>query len=202
MQGTIAVGICDRQFSAGFISLGIRLFVVLQTGIPVAAGQCVVAVQFDAGIAAAGHIHSGLACRAGVDLNIFQSDLGRRTFVGFDGDRVPRACARARASDCDFAVWVLIISVEIAVIFLFSLIHNPLADEIAVFFSVNFNGAFGDIIRTGKSRKGHAGHHGTGESEGCDPLCGNAGRGRCLFLAERHRNMPQDAHGESAIRDH
>ena len=28
-QGTIAVGICDRQFSAGFISLGIRLFVVL-----------------------------------------------------------------------------------------------------------------------------------------------------------------------------
>ena len=31
-QGTIAVGIGDRQFSAGFLSLGISLFVVLQTG--------------------------------------------------------------------------------------------------------------------------------------------------------------------------
>ena len=61
-QGTIAVGIGDGQFSAGFISLSISLFIVLQTGIPVAAGQCVVAVQFDVGIAAAGHIHSGLAC--------------------------------------------------------------------------------------------------------------------------------------------
>ena len=31
-QGTIAVGIGDRQFSAGFLSLGISLFVVFQTG--------------------------------------------------------------------------------------------------------------------------------------------------------------------------
>ena len=61
-QGTIAVGIGDGQFSAGFISLSISLFIVLQTGIPVAAGQCVVAVQFDVRIAAAGHFHSGPVC--------------------------------------------------------------------------------------------------------------------------------------------
>ena len=201
-QGTIAVGICDRQFSAGFISLGIRLFVVLQTGIPVAAGQCVITVQFDVGIAAACHFHSGLACRAGVDLHILQGDIGCLVFVCVDGDRVPRACA----GDGNVVVCVLICSVEtstaVAVIFLLFPIHKPLGDEIAVFRSVDINGAIDDIIRTSKSRKGYAGHHGTGESEGCDPLCGNAGRGRCLFLAERHRNMPQDAHGESAIRDH
>ena len=206
-QGTIAVGIGDRQFSAGFISLGISLFVVFQTGMLVAAGQCVVTVQFDVGIAAAGHFHSGPVCRAGVDLHIFQGDIGRLALVCIDGDRVPRACARARVRviDGDVVVCVLIRSVEtstaVAVIFRTILIE-PLGDEIAAFFSVNFNGAVGDIIRTGKSRKGHAGHHGTGESEGCDPLCRNAGRGRCLFLAEKHRNMPQDAHGESAIRDH
>ena len=168
----------------------------------VAAGQCVVTLQFDVGIAAAGHIHSGLACRAGVDLHIIQSDIGRLVFVCIDGDRVPRACA----GDGNVVVCVLICSVEtstaVAVIFLLFPIHKPLGDEIAVFRSVDINGAIDDIIRTSKSRKGHAGHHGTGESEGCDPLCGNAGRGRYLFLAERHRNMPQDAHGESAIRDH
>ena len=195
-QGTIAVGIGDGQFSAGFI--GIRLFVVLQTSILVAAGQCVVAVQLNVGIAAAGHIHSGLACRAGVDLHILQGDIGRLVFVCIDGDRVPRACA----GDGDVGVLTIFdVSVAVAVIFRTILIE-PLGDEIAAFFSVNFNGTVDDIIRTGKSRKGHAGHHGTGESESCDPLCGNAGRGRCLFLAERHRNMPQDAHGESAIRDH
>ena len=198
-QGTIAVGIGDGQFSAGFISLGISLFVVLQTGIPVAAGQCVVAVQLDVRIAAAGHIHSGLGCRAGVDLHIFQGDIGRLVFVCFDGDRVPRACA----GDGNVGVLTILdVSVAVADVFFLFPIHKPLADEIAVFRSVDINGAAGNIIRSGKSRKGHAGHHGTGESESCDPLCGNAGRGRYLFLAERHRNMPQDAHGESAIRDH
>ena len=198
-QGTIAVGIGDRQFSAGFISLGISLFVVLQTGIPVAAGQCVVTVQFDVGIAAAGHIHSGLGCRAGVDLHIIQGDIGRLVFVCVNGDRVPRACA----GDGDFVVLTILdVSAAVADVFLLFPIHKPLADELAVFRSVDINGAADNIIRSGKSRKGHAGHHGTGESEGGDPLRGNAGRGRCLFLAERHRNMPQDAHGESAIRDH
>ena len=174
--------------------------VMLQTGVAISACQRVVAVQFDVGIAAAGHFHSGLACRAGVDLHIIQGDLGRRIFVCVDGDRIPRACA----GDGDVAVRTIFDRVSVVVFdgfFLFP-IHKPLADEIAVFRSVDINGAVGDIIRIGKSRKGHAGHHGTGESEGCDPLRGNAGRGRCLFLAERHRNMPQDAHGESAIRDH
>ena len=173
---------------------------MLQTGIPVAAGQCVVTVQFDVGIAAAGHIHSGLACRAGVDLHIIQGDIGRLVFVCVDGDRVPRACA----GDGNVVVQTIFdVSAAVADVFLLVLIIPvPLADEIAAFRSMDINGAADNIIRSGKSRKGHAGHHGTGESEGCDPLCGNAGRGRCLFLAEKHRNMPQDAHGESAIRDH
>ena len=198
-QGTIAVGIGDGQFSAGFISLSIRLFIVLQTGIPVAAGQCVVAVQLDVRIAAAGHIHSGLGCRAGVDLHIIQGDIGRLVFVCVDGDRIPRACA----GDGNVGVLTILdVSVAVADVFFLFPIHKPLADALAAFRSVDINGAADNIIRTGKSRKSHAGHHGTGESEGCDPLCRNAGRGRCLFLAERHRNMPQDAHGESAIRDH
>ena len=65
--------------------------VMLQTGVAISACQRVVAVQFDVGIAAAGHIHSGLACRAGVDLHIIQGDIGRLVFVCVDGDRVPRA---------------------------------------------------------------------------------------------------------------
>ena len=173
--------------------------VMLQTGVAISACQRVVAVQLDVRIAAAGHIHSGLGCRAGVDLHIIQGDIGRLVFVCVNGDRVPRACA----GDGDFVVLTILdVSAAVADVFLLFPIHKPLADEIAVFRSVDINGAAGNIIRSGKSRKGHAGHHGTGESESCDPLCGNAGRGRCLFLAERHRNMPQDAHGESAIRDH
>ena len=204
-QGTIAVGIGDGQFSTGF---GL---IVLQTGMTISACQRVVAVQLDVRIAAASHFHGGFVLIGvvavfvlfiNIDVHIFQGDIGRLVFVCVDGDRVLRACA----GDGDFVVCVLIRSVEIstavAVIFLLFPIHKPLDDEIAVFRSVDINGAVGDIIRTGKSRKGHAGHHGTGESESRDPLCGNAGRGSCLFLAEKHRNMPQDAHGESAIRDH
>ena len=200
-EAIIILFVLNRQRAA---VIGLIMF---QTGVAISACQRVVAVQLDVRIAAAGHFHGGFVLIGvvavfvffiNIDVHIIQSDIGRRTLLCVDGDRVPRAFA----GDGDFAVWVLIIFVEIAVIFLFSLIHNPLADEIAVVFSVNFNGAVGDIIGTGKSRKGHAGHHGTGESEGCDPLCRNAGRGRCLFLAEKHRNMPQNAHGESAIRDH
>ena len=173
--------------------------VMLQTGVAISACQRVVAVQLDVRIAAAGHIHSGLGCRAGVDLHIFQGDIGRLVFVCVDGDRVPRACA----GDGDVVVRTIFdVSVAVADVFFLFPIHKPLADALAAFRSVDINGAADNIIRSSKSRKGHAGHHGTGESESCDPLCGNAGRGRSLFLAERYRNMPQDAHGESAIRDH
>ena len=183
--------------------------VMLQTGVAISACQRVVAVQLDIRIAAAGHFHSGFVLIGvvavfvffiNIDVHIFQGDIGCLVLVCVDGDRVPRACA----GDGDFVVQTIFdVSAAVADVFLLVLIIPvPLADEIAAFFSVNFNGAAGNIIRSGKSRKGHAGHHGTGESESCDPLCGNAGRGSCLFLAERHRNMPQDAHGESAIRDH
>ena len=182
--------------------------VMLQTGVAISACQRVVAVQLDVRIAAAGHFHGGFVLIGvvavfvffiNIDVHIFQGDIGRLVFVCVDGDRVPRACA----GDGDFVVLTILdVSAAVADVFLLFPIHKPLADEIAVFRSVDINGAAGNIIRSGKSRKGHAGHHGTGESEGCDPLCGNAGRGSCLFLAERHRNMPQDAHGESAIRDH
>ena len=183
--------------------------VVFQTGVAISACQRVVAVQLDVRIAAAGHFHGGFVLIGvvavfvlfiNIDVHIIQSDIGRLVFVCVDGDRVPRACA----GDGDFVVQTIFdVSAAVADVFLLVLIIPvPLADEIAAFRSVDINGASDNIIRSGKSRKGHAGHHGTGESESCDPLCGNAGRGRCLFLAERHRNMPQDAHGESAIRDH
>ena len=182
--------------------------VMLQTGVAISACQRVVAVQLDVRIAAAGHFHGGFVLIGvvavfvffiNIDVHIIQSDIGRLVFVCVDGDRVPRACA----GDGDVVVLTILdVSAAVADVFLLFPIHKPLADEIAVFRSVDINGAAGNIIRSGKSRKGHAGPHGTGESESCDPLCGNAGRGSCLFLAERHRNMPQDAHGESAIRDH
>ena len=173
--------------------------VMFQTGMTRATRQSIITVQLNVRIAAAGNAYSGFACFAGVDIDIIQRDVHRLAFICVDGDRVPRAFA----GDGDFVVrTILDVSAAVADVFLLSLIHNPLADEIAVFRSVDINGAVDDIIGTGKSRKGHAGHHGTGESEGRDPLCGNAGRGSCLFLAEKHRNMPQDAHGESAIRDH
>ena len=182
--------------------------VMLQTGVAISACQRVVAVQLDVRIAAAGHFHGGFVLIGvvavfvffiNIDVHIFQGDIGRLVFVCVDGDRVPRACA----GDGNVVVLTILdVSAAVADVFFLFPIHKPLADEIAVFRSVDINGAAGNIIRSGKSRKGHAGHHGTGESESCDPLCGNAGRGRCLFLAERHRNMPQDAHGESAIRDH
>ena len=183
--------------------------VMLQTGVAISACQRVVAVQLDVRIAAAGHFHGGFVLIGvvavfvlfiNIDVHIIQSDIGRLVFLCFDGDRVLRACA----GDGNVVVRTIFdLSIAVADVFLLVLTNPvPLADEIAAFTSVNTNGAVGDIIRIGKSRKGHAGHHGTGESESCDPLCGNAGRGRCLFLAEKHRNMPQDAHGESAIRDH
>ena len=182
--------------------------VMLQTGVAISACQRVVAVQLDVRIAAAGHFHGGFVLIGvvavfvffiNIDVHIFQGDIGRLVFVCVDGDRVPRACA----GDGNVVVLTILdVSAAVADVFLLFPIHKPLADEIAVFRSVDINGAADNIIRSGKSRKGHAGHHGTGESESCDPLCGNAGRGSCLFLAERHRNMPQDAHGESAIRDH
>lgn len=88
---------------------------MLQTGMTRATRQSIITVQLNVRIAAAGHIHSGPVCRAGVDLHIFQGDIGRLALLCIDGDRVPRAFA----GDGDFAVWVLIIFVEIAVIFLF-----------------------------------------------------------------------------------
>ena len=183
--------------------------VMLQTGVAISACQRVVAVQLDVRIAAAGHFHGGFVLIGvvavfvlfiNIDVHIIQSDIGCLVFVCVDGDRVLRACA----GDGDVVVQTIFdVSAAVADVFLLVLIIPvPLADEIAAFRSMDINGAADNIIRSGKSRKGHAGHHGTGESESCDPLCGNAGRGRCLFLAERHRNMPQDAHGESAIRDH
>ena len=203
----IILFVLNRQRAA---VIGLIMF---QTGVAISACQRVVAVQLDVRIAAAGHFHGGFVLIGvvavfvffiNIDVHIIQSDIGRLVFVCFDGDRVPRACARARASDGDVGVLTIFdLSVAVAdVFFLVLIIPVPLADELAVFRSVDINGAADNIIRSGKSRKGHAGHHGTGESEGCNPLRGNAGRGRCLFLAERHRNMPQDAHGESAIRDH
>ena len=198
----IILFVLNRQRAA---VIGLIMF---QTGVAISACQRVVAVQLDVRIAAAGHFHGGFVLIGvvavfvffiNIDVHIIQSDIGRLVFVCFDGDRVPRACA----GDGDFVVRTIFdVSVTVADVFLVFPIHKPLADEIAVFRSVDINGAADNIIRSGKSRKGHAGHHGTGESEGCDPLCRNAGRGRCLFLAEKHRNMPQDAHGESAIRDH
>ena len=183
--------------------------VMLQTGVAISACQRVVAVQLDVRIAAAGHFHGGFVLIGvvavfvffiNIDVHIIQGDIGCLVFLCVDGDRVPRACA----GDGNVGVLTIFdLSVAVSDVFLLVLIIPlPLADEIVAFFSVNFNGAVDDIIRSGKSRKGHAGHHGTGESESCDPLCRNAGRGSCLFLAERYRNMPQDAHGESAIRDH
>ena len=203
----IILFVLNRQRAA---VIGLIMF---QTGVAISACQRVVAVQLDVRIAAAGHFHGGFVLIGvvavfvffiNIDVHIIQSDIGRLVFVCFDGDRVPRACARARASDGDVGVLTIFdLSVAVAdVFFLVLIIPVPLADELAAFRSVDINGAADNIIRSGKSRKGHAGHHGTGESESCDPLCRNAGRGRCLFLAEKHRNMPQDAHGESAIRDH
>ena len=59
---TVVIIVRNGQSTAGFLSLGICFFIMLQTGMTRATRQSIITVQFNVRIAAAGHIHSGLAC--------------------------------------------------------------------------------------------------------------------------------------------
>ena len=59
----------------------------------VTTGEMVVAIQFDRGIAAAGHAYGGFVPVAGVDVHILECDLDLIVLIfGFDDHGVGRSC--------------------------------------------------------------------------------------------------------------
>ncbi|MFR7836775.1 MAG: hypothetical protein ACLU19_01950 [Faecalibacterium sp.] len=61
---------------------------MFQTCVPAVARQCIVAVQLNVRIAAAGNAYSG---SAGVDIDVIQRDIHRLAFIRVDGNGIVRS---------------------------------------------------------------------------------------------------------------
>ena len=143
---------------------------MLQTSAIRATLQFVVTVQFDIGIALAGHVYScvgsivkgggtGIDSAAGVDLQVVEGDV-HIALGGVDGDCV----LIRRAGDDGFAL----IFYEVVI---------ALLDFVRPLGLARFHGdvAVGDVPSLGKSRGGQGGEHGGGQDERRCPLRGRTG---------------------------
>ena len=167
--------------------------VVLQTGVAISACQRVVAVQLDIRIAATGNAYSGLigvrvitmfGPFVYIDRYVIQRDIYRLAFTCIDRYCIRRRGRRAVA----FNNCVRII--------LFC--RTSLCDIVAVFTSRNRDVTIFNEPVLGKGGERHPDHKGGGEGEGGGALCGGAAG----CFDRRNRAVPQNTHGEFAIRDH
>ena len=128
----------------------------------VTTGEMVVAIQFDRGIAAAGHTHGGFVPAAGVDVHILECDLDLIALIfGLDGHGV----LIRRAGDDGVAL----IFYEVAI---------ALLDFVRPLGLARFHGdvTFLDVPCLGKGRGGKGGEHCGGQDKRCCPLRGRTGR--------------------------
>ena len=166
---------------------------MLQTGVAISACQRVVAVQLDVRIAAAGNAYSGLigvrvitilGPFVYIDRYVIQRDIHRLAFICID-----RYCIRRRGRR------VLAFNNGVRII-LFC--RTSLCDIVAVFTSRNRDVTIFNVPCIRKGGERHPDHKGGGEGEGGGALCGGAAG----CFDRRNRAVPQNTHGEFAIRDH
>ena len=184
---TVVIIVCYGQSTA---AVGL---IMLQTGVAISACQCVITVQLDVRVAAAGNAYSGLigvrvitifVPFVYIDRYVFQRDIHRLAFICMDRYCIRRRGRRAVA----FNNCVRII--------LFC--RTSLCDIVAVFTSRNRDVTIFNEPVLGKGGERHPDHKGGGEGEGGGALSsGAAGR-----FDRRNRAVPQNTHGEFAIRDH
>ena len=157
---------------------------MLQTGMVISARQSIITIQLDVRVAFAGNAYSGSACFAGVDIDVIQRDIHRLAFPCID-----RYCIRRRGTFavCNNRVRVILFCPT-----------SPLCDIVAVFTSRNRDVTIFNVPCIRKGGERHPDHKGGGEGEGGGALCGGAA-GR---FDRRNRAVPQNTHGEFAVRDH
>ena len=167
--------------------------VMLQTGVAISACQRVVAVQLDVRIAAAGNAYSGLigvrvitmfVPFVYIDRYVIQRDIHRLAFICID-----RYCIRRRGrrvAVCNNRVRIILSCFTI------------LCDIVAAFTSRNRDVTIFNVPCTRKGGERHPDHKGGGEGEGGGALSGGAAG----CFDRRNRAVPQNTHGEFAIRDH
>ena len=168
--------------------------VMLQTGVAISACQRVVAVQLDVRIAAAGNAYSGLIGVRFITIlgpfvyiyrYVIQRDIHRLAFICMDRYCIRRRGRRAVAfNNC---VRVILFC------------RTSLCDIVAVFTSRNRDVTIFNEPVLGKGGERHPDHKGGGEGEGGGALSSGAAAGR---FDRRNRAVPQNTHGEFAIRDH
>ena len=183
-QRTILIRVSDGQCAAGFVALRIGLLIMFQTCVPAAARQSIITVQLNVRIAAAGNAYSGFACFAGIDIDVIQRDIHRLAFICID-----RYCIRRRGRSvavCNNRVRIILSCFTI------------LCDIVAAFTSRNRDVTIFNVPCTRKGGERHPDHKGGGEGEGGGALCGGAAG----CFDRRNRAVPQNTHGEFAIRDH
>ena len=166
---------------------------MLQTGVAISACQRVVAVQLDVRIAAAGNAYSGLigvrfitilGPFVYIDRYVIQRDIHRLAFTCID-----RYCIRRRGRR------VLAFNNRVRVILC---CRTSLCDIVAVFTSRNRDVTIFNVPVLGKGGERHPDHKGSGEGKGGGALSGGAAG----CFDRRNRAVPQNTHGEFAIRDH
>ena len=181
---TVVIIVRNGQSAAGFLSLGICFFIMLQTGMTRTTRQSIITVQLNVRIAAAGNAYSGVACFAGVDIDVIQRDIHRLSFICID-----RYCIRRRGRSvavCNNRVRIILSCFTI------------LCDIVAAFTSRNRDVTIFNVPCTRKGGERHPDHKGGGEGEGGGALSGGAAG----CFDRRNRAVPQNTHGEFAIRDH
>ena len=168
--------------------------IMFQTGVAISACQRVVAVQLDVRIAAAGNAYSGLigvrvisifGPFVYIDRYVIQRDIHRLAFICMDRYCM-RRCGR-RVLACNNRVCVIR-----------SFFFAILCDFIAACTSRNRDVTIFNVPVLGKGGERHPDHKGGGEGEGGGAL--SSGAAGCFD--RRNRAVPQNTHGEFAIRDH
>ena len=167
--------------------------VMLQTGVAISACQRVVAVQLDVRVAAAGNAYSGLigvrvitmfVPFVYIDRYVIQRDIHRLAFTCIDRYCIRRRGRRVAAFDN---------RVRVILFCRFSL-----CDIVAVCTSRNRDVTIFNVPVLRKGGERHPDHKGGGDGEGGGALCGGAAG----CFDRRSRAVPQNTHGEFAIRDH
>ena len=167
--------------------------VMLQTGVAISARQSIITVQLNVRIAAAGNAYSGLigvrvitilVPFVYIDRYVIQRDIHRLAFLCID-----RYCIRRRGR----RVAALDNCVRVILFCRFSL-----CDIVAVCTSRNRDVTIFNVPVLRKGGERHPDHKGGGEGEGGGALCGGAAG----CFDRRNRAVPQNTHGEFAIRDH
>ncbi|WP_143406022.1 hypothetical protein [Faecalibacterium prausnitzii] len=176
---------------------------MFQTGLPTAARQSIITVQLDVRVAAAGNAYSGFACfaGAGVDIDVIQRDIHRLAFIRVDGNGIVRSFHFTGLGILGGNYHVVIRKIyDIFIILVFNVTTLTvfLRNGLLIVLESNADIALGQVIHIRKGGERHPDHKGGGEGESGGALSGGAAG----CFDRRNRAVPQNTHGEFAIRDH